>query len=136
MGHQCTYWRSRAIRAIFRFWKYFSGSGKAPSRSGNTPKVQEKSPTRRTAYRPSWFEEHKPHTPIHAFTIQSMSLLMPNCCPIESFCFRFRCRLLIWAMGRAQRPGRRLIRRGLPPRAPPGVLLLHSAPIFGPLGGA
>ena len=26
------------MTAIFKFWKYFSGSGKAPSRSGKTPK--------------------------------------------------------------------------------------------------
>ena len=41
MGHQSRNWRSRAKRDIFRFWKGLSGSGKAPSRSGKTPKSAE-----------------------------------------------------------------------------------------------
>ena len=41
MGHQSRNWRSRAKRDILRFWKWLSGSGKAPSRSGKTPKSAE-----------------------------------------------------------------------------------------------
>ena len=127
MGHQFTYWRSRAIIVIYRFWKYFSGSGKAPSRSGNTPNSR-RNPRHAAQLITKADSTNISHTRQHMlFSYKAYACLCQTVVQSNPFASgsglrdahaSVQCPLLIWAMGGAYRPVRRLKRRGLTPRAP------------------